>query len=787
MTYKCWERVRSPFFKQTSHERPVFITTIAFLILFLMPPLTVQSENLSRELIQQSDLRDGLIRHPKQDHKVFNRIATFPVFLNTDRELETVAEIVAATKDGNLLVYTDGETENIGFVDITDPYKPQGLGVVKVAGEPTSVDVHQGYALAAVNTSGGDFVNPSGQLQIIDIATKKIIRSIELGGQPDSLKVSPSGKYAAIAIENERDEDLGDGRPPQDPPGFVVLVDLVGPPANWRLRTVKLVGIPDKFPDDPEPEFVDINEKDIAAVTLQENNYVVLIDLKIGEAVKHWSAGLANVKKVDTVEDELITLDGKLKDRPREPDAITWISNYKLATADEGDLDGGTRGFTLYDSKGHIKFQPGNSVDYATVRVGHYPEDRSENKGNEPEAAEFGRYGKDQYLFIGSERASVVLVYKLVYGTPHLVQILPSSIGPEGLLAIPQRDLFVVATEVDDEAPAFRGSISIYKREPGKPTYPTIVSANRKNGRPIPWAALSALAVDRYTTSSSYPLRMYTGYDSFFRKSRIFEMEIPGPHHPAVITKEIVLRDRRGNTVDIDMEGIAVRPYKKGFWVVSEGAGTVGDSDRPFETPNLLLKVASSGKILEEIRLPEAVAKLQVRFGFEGVASVPQHSIKHEHVYVAFQREWSGDPDNRVRIGRYDTKKKEWRFFYYPIDEPADEGWVGLSEIVALDHDHFAVIERDNQGGLAAHIKKIYKFSVKDLTPRLQGEQFPTLVKSEVRNLIPDLQKGNGFVMEKVEGLAVVGNGHAYIVTDNDGVDDHSGETQFIHLGQIFP
>ena len=41
------------------------------------------------------------------------------------------------------------------------------------------------------------------------------------------------------------------------------------------------------------------------------------------------------------------------------------------------------------------------------------------------------------------------------------------------------------------------------------------------------------------------------------------------------------------------------------------------------------------------------------------------------------------------------------------------------------------------------------------------------------------------FVFEKLDGLAVLPNGDAYIVNDNDGVDDNSGETQLINLGQI--
>ena len=191
-----------------------------------------------------------------QSSQHFQRIATFPVYLNTDVDDETVAEIVAATPDGNTLVYTDSETEKLGFVDITDPSNPQPAGAVDLPGEPTAVSVRGNFALVGVNTSA-DFVDTSGELVVIDIQARTIVRSLDLGGQPDSVAVSPDGQYAAVAIENERDEDLGDGEPPQLPAGFLVIVDLIGDDtADWGTRNVDLTGIASLFPDDPEPEFV---------------------------------------------------------------------------------------------------------------------------------------------------------------------------------------------------------------------------------------------------------------------------------------------------------------------------------------------------------------------------------------------------------------------------------------------------------------------------------------------------------------------------------------------------
>lgn len=75
-----------------------------------------------------------------------------------------------------------------------------------------------GKVLAGVNTSESK-ARPSGNLTVIDLASKAIESTCDLGGQPDSLAFSKDGKFLAIAIENERDEDLNDGEIPQMPAG----------------------------------------------------------------------------------------------------------------------------------------------------------------------------------------------------------------------------------------------------------------------------------------------------------------------------------------------------------------------------------------------------------------------------------------------------------------------------------------------------------------------------------------------------------------------------------------
>lgn len=739
----------------------------------------------------------------------FNRIASFPVCsqidANCDDDTETAAEIVAASTDGMTLIYSDSPENQLGFIDISNADSPVADGTLALAGEPTSVAVKGGFVLAGVNTSA-DFINVSGQLAVVDIATKTTVTSIDVGGQPDSVAVSPDGNYAAVVIENERDEDLGDGRPPQLPAGSLVIVNISdADPANWTASAVDMTGLADLFPTDPEPEYVDINSNNVAVVTLQENNHIVLVDLTDGSVVADFSAGTVDLEQVDATEEgALISQTESLTAVPREPDGVAWINNEYFATADEGDLDGGSRGFTIFNTAGDVVWTAGNTLDHLTARFGHYPDERSGNKGNEPENAEVGIYGDDRYLFINSERSSLVFVYDVADPSkPVLKQVLPAAAGPEGALAIPSRNLLAVASEEDNRDDKLRSTVNLYHYQFSEQNYPSISSVNREDGTPIPWGAMSGLAADDVNTSYVHAVE-----DSFYLQNRILSLDVS--QTPARLVNEMRIVDgndvfasvstvaladtsvddddatrinvfdeadlaamiNADKTVNIDPEGIA-KASDGGFWVVSEGSGTVGDADRPVNSLNFLFKTDVNGVIEDVATLPAAQNDVQLRFGFEGVAEYAGS------VYVAFQRVWSGDTN--VRIGVYDIAGGTWSFLFYPLETPLSQngGWVGLSDLTALGAGEFLVIERDNQGGPDAAIKRLYSFDVTGLAPDA------VVSKTLVRDLIPDLQASGGLTAEKVEGSAILANGDVLIVNDNDGVDDNSGETQLINLGDI--
>jgi hypothetical protein len=695
----------------------------------------------------------------------FNRAATFAVLANLPAERdpagETVAEIIAASEDGMTLIYTDSEQEALGFVDITAPRSPLAAGFVPLPGEPTSVAVSGGVALVAVNEST-DYVNVAGDLIAVDIATQEVLAACALGGQPDSIAAGEG--FVAIAIENERDEDLNDGVIPQMPAGNLTLIDLEdGVPVCDTLRVVDMTGLADVAGSDPEPEFVAINGNNVV-VTIQENNHLAVVDASTGEVTTHFSAGSVDLTMIDTQEEGIIRPVENVEGLVREPDAVKWLDEAHFVTANEGDYEGGSRGFTIFNIDGTVVFDSGNSLEHLAIRLGHYPEERSGNKGAEPEGIEIATFGDQTLLFVGLERAGLIAVYDATNpAAPQFLQALPAGIGPEGLVAIPSRNLFVVANEADlreDNGPG--ASVMIYAREDGPAAYPTVQSGNAM-GAPIPFAALSGLAAHPDAASTLFAVS-----DSFLTEAAIYRLDASSM--PAIITERLVVTMDGEPVENLDLEGIAVA-VDGGFWLTSEGHP---DRDRP----NQIIRTSATGEVQEMIALPAELIGGWARFGLEGV------TVDGDMVWVAQQRTWGDDEAGHVKLMGYNTVSGEWSAVSYPLDEPVN-GWVGLSEITALGEGRFLVVERDNQIGANAAVKRIYLIDMSDLEPGMTAMDAPVVEKVLVRDLLDDLASANGYVLDKIEGFTIAADGTAYILTDNDGVDDHSGETQFIRLGHL--
>jgi alkaline phosphatase len=697
---------------------------------------------------------------------VFNRIASFPVAANLpsdkDQTTETSSEIIAASEDGMTLVYSDSPMGAIGFVDISDPKMPKANGVVMVDGEPTSVTVKGDKAFLAVNTSE-DYVNTSGQLLTIDMKSHEIEARCDLGGQPDSIAAAPDGSFLTVAIENERDEDLKDGVIPQMPAGDLVILPLAdGAVDCGAIKHVDVTGLAEIAPEDPEPEFVDVNARGEIALTLQENNHIVIVDGKTGEVKSHFSAGTVDLDGIDIEKDGKLDFTGSLKGVKREPDTVKWIDDNRIVIADEGDYEGGSRGFTIFGKDGTLAYESGPAFEHEIVRLGMFPDKRAGKKGVEPEGLAVSKFGNETYIFVLSERASAMGVYKDTGGEPELVQMLPSGIAPESAVAIPARGLIATANEADlVEDGAARSHVMLYELGDGPAAFPQIVSAD-KDGHPLGWGAMSGLTADPDVAG-----KLYAVNDSFYSKQpSIFVID--ALQTPAVIEDVIRVTKDGAPLEGRDQEGITV-DGQGGFWIANEG-------NPEKERYHVIYQVDGKGALIEEIAIPEVLDANQVRFGFEGITRVGEGD--DTTLWMAVQREWKDDEKGFVKLVSYKPSSKEWGAVSYPLDK-GETGWVGLSEIVAHDGAVY-IVERDNQIGTAAKIKKLYKVSLDQLQPAPLGSDLPVVTKELVHDFLPDLASlTNGYVVDKLEGFTFDANGNAWAITDNDGVDDSSGETLF--------
>ena len=692
----------------------------------------------------------------------FNRIASFATpHNNADASAESSAEIIAASDDGMTLIYTDSPLGVVGLIDITDATNPQAKGNVDVGGEPTSVTVVGNTAYVAVNTSES-YTNPSGKLVSVNLADGSVTGECDLGGQPDSTAHTHAGDMVTVAIENERDEDLGDGRVGQMPAGYMVTVGLSGDAlACDSLVKIDVTGLSDIAPEDPEPEFVDVNSLGEIAVTMQENNSIVILNAD-GSVQNEFSAGSVDLVNIDATDERgALIFNESQPDRLREPDGLQWIDDNHVMIANEGDMDGGSRSVTVFHKDGTLVWESGNAFETPIIQAGHYPDKRSDAKGVEPEGMEVATFGDTTYAFILSERASTITVYDVTDATnPVFKQVLPSGISPEGAIAIPERGLLATANEVDlGEDGAARAHVMIYELQDAPAAYPQLTSKGADEL--IGWGALSGMVADENGM-------IYAVNDSFYGyQPRIFTID-PSQTPARIIAATDVTR--AGYPAQkMDMEGITL-DGEGGFWIASEGR-----TDRL--VPHAIYHVKANGQIKEEIALPAELLAVEKRFGFEGITLVG------DTLWMAVQREWADDDKGFVKLVSYNTTTEEWGAVRYPLDA-VETGWIGLSEIQAHG-DYVYLIERDNQIGENAAVKQVTRVALSEMVPAPLGGDLPVVTKEVVYDLIPDLASNGGYVVDKIEGMAIMQDGTTWMSTDNDGVDDSSGETFFWSIGQF--
>jgi DNA-binding beta-propeller fold protein YncE len=183
-----------------------------------------------------------------------------------------------------------------------------------------------------------------------------------------------------------------------------------------------------------------------------------------------------------------------------DPDTLRREENIGRLniTSSQGDVDGdgdydalytlGGRSFSIWGEDGNLVFDSGSMLERITsmafpdrFNAGHddaAADNRSDNKGPEPEGLAIGQVGNNAYLFLGMERIGGIAAFDISeprtpvfmdyvnnrdFGSPE-----NGDLGPEGLLFIPahespsRRPLLVVTSEIS-------GTVTTYAVESEKP------------------------------------------------------------------------------------------------------------------------------------------------------------------------------------------------------------------------------------------------------------------------------------------------------------------------------
>ncbi|NQX39167.1 hypothetical protein SAMN05421820_102464 [Pedobacter steynii] len=130
-------------------------------------------------------------------------------------------------------------------------------------------------------------------------------------------------------------------------------------------------------------------------------------------------------------------------------------------TDGDGDFDAlysfGARSFSVWNgNSGTQVFDSKNELEVKAIAAGFYDDNRSDDKGVEPEGIAIGTVGTKKLAFVGMERATSVATYDVTNpAAPVFYQILKTGVEPEGVLFISaknsptKKSLFVVSSEKD--------------------------------------------------------------------------------------------------------------------------------------------------------------------------------------------------------------------------------------------------------------------------------------------------------------------------------------------------
>ncbi len=314
--------------------------------------------------------------------------------------------------------------------------------------EPTSVAVHPDLPVALVVVLGHGWNDP-GRVVGRDLRKKTRgmqLFSIQVGIHPDSIAISPDGRWAIIACEAEADDST---------PGSIWAIDLSAlslddSTSNFNLPA-RQVGDLGALLYEPvgeiEPEFVGMDPQSrFALVSCQENDALVLVDLRGDAGPK--LAGFTRLGP-SSQPDGCTVLDNV--PHPDDPARLGCL----LAAVEEGTLDKfgdrmGQNLTLLWVDPAHLEQRP---VICSITNIPTILGDTHIGRRRDPENVLLLRRDSRLISLVSVERGDYLLALDITdVRKPMLCDRVKVGNRPEGLIAIADgRDIMAVTGDEGDD------------------------------------------------------------------------------------------------------------------------------------------------------------------------------------------------------------------------------------------------------------------------------------------------------------------------------------------------
>lgn len=399
-----------------------------------------------------------------------------------------------AVKDGKLVIALESKSnkQDNGKVLVFDTTTQTLLKELSVGALPDMITFSPNwrYIITANEGEPNDTYtsDPDGSVSIIDVANDYSVTTINFSGFSNQFSSLKTKGFQIASFSNQFVSDIepeyitvsNDSKT-----AWVTLQENNGI-AKIDLTSKTLLQIfPLGFKDFNLPNnAIDISDKDGGisfgtwklkgmyqpdAISYFEFNAIpYLVTANEGDAREY--SGFVNVRRINH---SSVVLDPFLFPNAAALKADNVMGrlniNVKMGDTDgDGDIDElitfGTRSFAIWNGNtGQLVYDSKNELDKRAFELGLYDDNRSDDKGTEPETVHVATMGELNVLFVGLERSDAVMIYDISNPLlPVYLQTLKTGDAPEGLLFIPadksptKRSLLVVSSEGD-------GTIKIYQ------------------------------------------------------------------------------------------------------------------------------------------------------------------------------------------------------------------------------------------------------------------------------------------------------------------------------------